>query len=101
MGGGGIFSAALAAALPRRVLFLELTRFSISTLASVVSLGSPGSRPLSTLSEEAFRCRLLGGFCEALVDSGAVVSPSSAEASRDSVCWSEGTAGVSTSTVWD
>lgn len=93
-------AALLAAALPLRVLFLE-TRSAMSTLASVVSLGSPGSTEASaSLSELLFpRWRLLGGCCElpesvlrwpcegAPEDSGAVVSPSSPDASRDSA-WS-------------
>lgn len=94
-------AALLAAALPLRVLFLE-TRSAMSTLASVVSLGSPGSTEASAaLSEELLlpRWRLLGGCCELLEsalrwpcegapeDSGAVVSPSSPDASRDSA-WS-------------
>lgn len=94
-------AALLAAALPLRVLLLE-TRSAMSTLASVVSLGSPGSTEASAaLSDELLlpRWRLLGGCCELLEsalrwpcegapeDSGAVVSPSSPDASRDSA-WS-------------
>lgn len=57
-------AALLAAALPLRPLFLE-TRSAMSTLASVVSLGSPGSTTCSDgLLELAPRCRLLGGCCE-------------------------------------
>lgn len=74
MGGGGMRSsslltaALLAAALLLRVLFLE-TRSAMSTLASVVSLGSPGSTTCSeALLELLPRCRLLGGCCE-LVES--------------------------------
>lgn len=96
MGGGAIFSlpvaatALLTAARPRSPLLRwEPTRSAMSTLASVVSLGSPGSALTWSLDDEdgaspvaaaVLRCRL------ARVDSGAVVSPSSPEASRDSVC---------------
>lgn len=93
-------AALLAAALPLRVLRRE-TRSAMSTLASVVSLGSPGSTEASAALSELLlpRWRLLGGCCELLEsafrwpcegapeDSGAVVSPSSPDASRDSA-WS-------------
>lgn len=82
---------------------LRVTRSAMSALASVVSLGSPGSTTWASVvvgaeAESGFpRRRLLGG-CPAVAalatraDSGAVVSPSSAEASRDSgwatcPCW--------------
>jgi len=82
---------------------LRVTRSAMSTLASVVSLGSPGSRACGTaIWSELERWRLLGwaALVESVflwvppvrLDSGAVVSPSSPEASRDSawmVCfWS-------------
>lgn len=86
---------------------LRVTRSAISTLASVVSLGSPGSRawvwwPIALAAvelggswSELARWRLLGCALEdesvflwalaaVRLDSGAVVSPSSPEASRDS-----------------
>ena len=78
---------------------LRATRSAMSTLASVVSLGSPGSVALedwcSRARSEFARCRLLGGWVElpesvlrwcdgGPLDSLAVVSPSSADASRDS-----------------
>lgn len=77
---------------------LRPTLSAMSTLASVVSLGSPGSAtllllPLSRTRSELARCLLLGFKLVPLVvrlvcrdDSGAVVSPSSPEASREDVC---------------
>lgn len=84
---------------------LRATLSAMSTLASVVSLGSPGSTTWGEATagwSELARWRLLGGWllppaAESVFlwvaaavpvvrpDSGAVVSPSSAEASRDSV----------------
>lgn len=61
------------------LLFLP-TRSAMSALASVVSLGSPGSATARPLASEPARC-LLGGW-----GSGAVVSPSEAEASREDGC---------------
>jgi hypothetical protein len=83
--------------LPLR--FLAATH-AMSTLASVVSDGSPGScvapTPFTTFSPLDERRRFEGGFVESielpaflclrLVDSGAVVSPSSPDASRDDAC---------------
>ena len=80
MGGGGMWSC-----FPFSSLFLFLpTRSAMSTLASVVSLGSPGSMTGmgsgGRVALEPARC-LLGGC-----GSGAVVSPSETEASRDEGC---------------
>jgi hypothetical protein len=87
----------------RNVLPLRPTRSAISMLASVVSLGSPGSVAVAAAWLELARWRLGGGWVplaeesdflwpepRGIVDSGAVVSPSSAEASRDSawMIWS-------------
>ena len=68
--------------------------FAISVLPSVVSEGSPGSDPLGILSPVDERNRFEGGLDASIelpflcfkLDSGAVDSPSSAEASRDDVC---------------
>jgi hypothetical protein len=51
-------SPPLLSALALRDCFRE-TRSAMSTLASVVSLGSPGSMPACV---SLARCRLLGGF---------------------------------------
>jgi hypothetical protein len=82
----------------RNALPLRPTRSAMSTLASVVSLGSPGSTAVAGMIFELERWRLEGGWTAdaeesiflwpgrvvVVADSGAVVSPSSAEASRDS-----------------
>lgn len=85
---------------------LRPTRSAMSTLASVVSLGSPGSwvwdRSWPTAGEgwwsESARCRLGGGWlfpagflwaARGRADSGAVSPPSSPEASLDSA-WTMG-----------
>ena len=110
IGGGGIarFSVPFSFSLVISEGFLPLrpTLSAISTLASVVSLGSPGSAAdwllasaMALARSELARC-LLGGWADrddevalsscfrfwSLPDSGAVVSPSSPEASRDDGC---------------
>jgi len=128
IGGGAIAAAVLLLTIPLPLalaspplldavdfrLPLRVTRSAISTLASVVSLGSPGSRAwvcwpialalvvveLGASWSELERWRLLGwevledesvflwapapAAAVVRLDSGAVVSPSSPEASRDS-----------------
>jgi hypothetical protein len=104
MGGGGMdiwLTVSFAAGpLPALRLPLRATRSAMSMLASVVSLGSPGSTDATwslfalELSVGAVRsefARCLLWLCgSSRLDSGAVVSPSSAEASRDEFCsiWS-------------
>ena len=110
IGGGAIAAELLPLVLPSPILAdtdlrlpLRDTRSAISTLASVVSLGSPGSAAWAPITaaasaaagwSELARWRLLGGWLLAAelglwaavrLDSGAVVSPSSPDASRDSV----------------
>lgn len=82
--GGGAIDCGNLSSSSSSLPFLFRTRFSISSDASVLSDGSPGS-PFGMI---IFSCvddrSRLAGFLT--VDSGAVDSPSSPDASRDDAC---------------